>query len=283
MAELAVLHASPVFWGRGVPRGDGRLVVVVPGLFGNDLYLRPLRDWLRRMGYRPARSSLSINAGCPNRLLATVEQGVQRHLDASPGPVALIGHSRGGMLCWAFASRLGARVSHLALVGSPAPAVVTMFRQQGTFSPAGVAHAGVAAAGQQAMRLFDPDCTVPACGCEYVQDILRPLAPSTKVLSIASRDDPIVPAPGERGQQRRERRRRRQPQRPGAQQGGVRAPRPVPRRVTPPEYGMPPEYRMRARPACRTRVGGGHRPDRSTSPATSSGWRMTCHSDTPNA
>ena len=69
-----------------------------------------------------------------------------------------------------------------------------MFRQQGTFSPAGVSHSAVAAAGQQAMRLFDPDCTVPACGCEYVQDIVRPLAPSTKVLSIASRDDPIVPA-----------------------------------------------------------------------------------------
>jgi triacylglycerol lipase len=193
-AELAALHASPVFWGRGVPRGDGRLVIVVPGLFGNDVYLRPLRDWLRRMGYRPARSSLTINAGCPNRLLSTIEQGVRRQLDASSSPVALIGHSRGGMLCWAFASRLGSRVSHLALVGSPAPAVVAMFRQRREFSPAGVAHAGVAAAGQRAMRLFDPDCTVPACGCAYVQDIIRPLSPSTKVLSITSRDDPIVPA-----------------------------------------------------------------------------------------
>lgn len=194
VAELAALHASPVFWGRGVPRGDGRLVVVVPGLFGNDLYLRPLRDWLRRVGYRPARSSLTINAGCPNRLLSTIEQGVQRQLDASAEPVALIGHSRGGMLCWAFASRLGPRVSHLALVGSPAPAVVAMFREGRGFSPAGVAHAGVASAGQRAMRWFDPDCNVPACGCEYVQDVVRPLATSTRVLSISSRDDPIVPA-----------------------------------------------------------------------------------------
>ena len=191
-AELAALHASPVFWGRGVPRGDGRLVVVVPGLFGNDMYLRPLRDWLRRMGYRPARSSLTINAGCPDRLLNTVIGGIQRQLDATTGPVALVGHSRGGMLCWALASRLGERVSHLALVGSPAPAVVAMFRESGAFSPVGVAHAGVAAAGQRAMRLFDPDCTVPACGCPYVQDIRRPLAASTKVLSITSRDDPIV-------------------------------------------------------------------------------------------
>jgi pimeloyl-ACP methyl ester carboxylesterase len=193
-AELAALHTSPVFWGRNVPRGDGRLVVVVPGLFGNDLYLRPLRDWLRRMGYRPARSSLTINAGCPERLLNTIEHGVQRQLEASTGPVALIGHSRGGMLCWAFASRLGSRVSHLALVGSPAPAVVEMFRREQGFSPAGVAHSAVASAGQRAMKLFDPDCTVPECGCPYVQDIRRPLSPSTKVLSISSRDDPIVAA-----------------------------------------------------------------------------------------
>ena len=192
-AELAALHASSVFWGRGVPRGDGRLVVVVPGLFGNDLYLRPLRDWLRRMGYRPARSSLTINAGCPDRLLTTVLTGIKRQLDASSGPVALIGHSRGGMLCWALASRLGDRVSHLALVGSPAPAVVAMFQANAAFSPAGVAHSGVAAAGQRAMKLFDPDCTVPECGCAYVHDIRRPLARSTKVLSITSRDDPIVP------------------------------------------------------------------------------------------
>src|SRR4051794_5918608 len=147
LAELAALHAAPVFWGRGVARGNGRLVVVVPGLFGNDLYLRPLRDWLRRMGYRPARSSLTINAGCPNRLRTTIEQSVQRQLDESTAPVALIGHSRGGMLCWALASRLGERVSHLALIGSPAPAVVAMFRQSRTYAPSSVANAAVAAAG----------------------------------------------------------------------------------------------------------------------------------------
>ncbi|HRE01116.1 MAG TPA: alpha/beta fold hydrolase, partial [Ilumatobacteraceae bacterium] len=170
-SELAALHASGVFWGRGVPRGDGRLVVVVPGLFGNDLYLRPLRDWLRRMGYRPARSSLSINAGCPNRLMDTVMSAIRRQLDESARPVALVGHSRGGMLCWAMAGALGERVSHLALLGSPAPAVVTMFRNQRDFSPASMANSTVAAAGQRAMQLFDPDCTVPACGCGYVDHI----------------------------------------------------------------------------------------------------------------
>ena len=34
VAELAQLHTAPIFYGRGAPRGDHRLVVVVPGLFG---------------------------------------------------------------------------------------------------------------------------------------------------------------------------------------------------------------------------------------------------------
>src|SRR5262245_5869745 len=125
VAELAALHRSPVFYARNVPRGDGRRVLVVPGLFGNDLYLQPLRGWLTRIGYRPIRSSLTINAGCPDRLRAQIERSLQRRL-TEPGPIALIGHSRGGMLCWALASRLQARASHLLLVGSPAPAVVAM-------------------------------------------------------------------------------------------------------------------------------------------------------------
>lgn len=198
-AELAALHASGVFWGRGVRRGDGRTVVVVPGLFGNDIYLRPLRDWLRRIGYRPQRSALTINAGCPKRLVNTIDAAVDRHLATTTGPIALVGHSRGGMLCWAYASRLGPRVSHLALLGSPAPAVAALFHHwqtfapNATFAPMGGTNNAVAAAGQRALQLLDPDCNVPACRCEYVDDVLRPLSPSTKVLSIASRDDPIVP------------------------------------------------------------------------------------------
>src|SRR5262249_40380798 len=62
VTELAQLHSAPIFYGRGAPRGDGRVVLVVPGLFGNDVYLGPLRGWLRRIGYTPVRSSLVVNA-----------------------------------------------------------------------------------------------------------------------------------------------------------------------------------------------------------------------------
>lgn len=191
LAELAALHRDPVFYGRGVPRGDGRLVLVVPGLFGGDMYLQPLRRWLARIGYTPMRSALVMNVGCPDRLRGQVERSLQREMAQRPGPISLIGHSRGGMLCWAIASRLQARASHLALLGSPAPAVVTMMAA-GPGAPNTFAAPGVADAGARALRLMDPDCTVPACGCPYTDDLRRALHPSTRVASIFSREDRIV-------------------------------------------------------------------------------------------
>lgn len=193
LGELAALHRDPVFYGRGVPRGDGRVVVVIPGLFGNDSYLQPLRGWLVRMGYSPARSGLSMNAGCPDRLRTQVESSLARLLERRPGPVCLIGHSRGGLLAWAIATRLQQRVSHLALLGSPAPAVVALMAQGDALTPGAVARSSVAAAGARAVRLLDPDCAVPNCGCPYTDDLRRPLDPATRVMSVYSRDDLIVP------------------------------------------------------------------------------------------
>jgi triacylglycerol lipase len=193
LAELAALRLDPVYYGAGIPRGDGRLVLVLPGLFGNDLYLQPLHDWLRRMGYRPLRSTIALNAGCPNRLREQVERELRARMARWPGPVALIGHSRGGILGWALASRLQEEASHLALLGSPAGAVVEMLRRDALPDPAALpANSFVVEAGRRAMRLLDPDCDFPACGCAYTDDLRRPLAATTRLLSVRSRDDAIV-------------------------------------------------------------------------------------------
>lgn len=192
LGELAALQLDPCYAGIGLPRGDGRVVLVLPGLFGNDFYLQPLHHWLRRLGYAPARSTLTINAGCPERLRTQVESGLQHHRRRRPGPVALIGHSRGGMLAWAIASRLQEAASHLVLLGSPAPAVVAMMRSAGGVSYAAAATGPVAAAGRRSLQLFDPDCNVPECGCPYTDDLRRDLSPGTRVLAVYSKDDPIV-------------------------------------------------------------------------------------------
>jgi pimeloyl-ACP methyl ester carboxylesterase len=188
--ELGELMAAPIFW--APPRvGDGRPVVVLPGLFGNDLYLGPLRSWLERAGFRAVRSALWVNAGCPERLTRRVEGHLSRRMSSPGGQVAIIGHSRGGLLARAIAVRLGAQASHLVLLGSPVGGVTRWAEARGYAT--GTA-GRVRQASDEARRVLDPDCNAPDCGCPFPVDFMQPLHPGTKVTSIYSPGDPIVPA-----------------------------------------------------------------------------------------
>lgn len=187
--ELTQLFATPVYYGSGVTRGDGRPVLVLPGLFGNDFYLLPMHSWLSRVGYRPVGSSLALNVGCPERLRQRVDEELQRATKGQAGPVALVGHSRGGILARAMAAQLGDRCSHLILLGSPVGGLEN-FAAAMKAPPA----PRVARASNRWRRLLDPDCDVPLCGCPFPADFQRPLSSKTQVTSIYSRDDGIVPA-----------------------------------------------------------------------------------------
>jgi pimeloyl-ACP methyl ester carboxylesterase len=199
-AEFADLRRDPVYRGAGVARGDGRLVLVLPGLFGNDAYLNPLRGWLRRIGYRPAMSMIAINAGCPERLSRQVEQAFARRLRGYSGTVAIIGHSRGGMLGKALATRLGERCACFIALGSPVGSVMRagpdglaqLAAGASSTAAQSVAAPAVVEAGRAAMRWFDPDCNSPLCGCSYVRDLLAPLPSTTRTFAIYSSEDPIV-------------------------------------------------------------------------------------------
>ena len=192
--EFMQLVADPLFYGIGAPRGDGRLALVLPGLFANDWYLWPLRAWLGRVGFRPVRSALRVNAGCPERLCGVIEEELARRRRTAPGPVVLIGHSRGGMLARAIAARLQEDASHLVLLGSPV-GLLSRTREWSVSSvAASPATSRVAEQSIRARQRLDPDCNVPVCGCPFPTDFARPLSAHTKVASIYSRNDPIVPA-----------------------------------------------------------------------------------------
>jgi triacylglycerol lipase len=201
LREYWDLRRDPVFRGRGIPRGDGRPVLVLPGLFSNDIYLTPLRDWLRRIGYRPVASSLVLNAGCGERLSARVERALGQALRRDARRVAVIGHSRGGLIGKVIATRLGDRCTHFVALGSPvgavfragAAALAVLGRNRGDASRESIAAHPVAAASRAVTRWLDPDCDPPACGCSYVRDLLAPLSAETKVCAIYSPDDPVVP------------------------------------------------------------------------------------------
>src|SRR4051795_639848 len=65
MLELSRLLVDPVFAAAaGVPRGDGRPVVLLPGFLAGDQTLAVLGGWLRRLGYAPRVCGFVANVGC---------------------------------------------------------------------------------------------------------------------------------------------------------------------------------------------------------------------------
>lgn len=117
--ELSLLLADPVYWGVGVPRSDGRPVLVLPGLFAGDAYLQPLRDWLGRAGYSPVRSGIERNPGWSSELLDELVERARVEYQRKRQRVTIIGHSMGGLQGRAIAARLPQIVRHIIALGSP--------------------------------------------------------------------------------------------------------------------------------------------------------------------
>lgn len=185
--------------GHGLTRGNGEPVLLLPGLFGNDLYLHSARDWLRRIGYVPVLSSLSWNAGCPQRLLDQVASAFARKVSEQTEDITIIGHSRGGLLAKGLVARLGPRVARLITVGSPLGGMLRAGREAfsqytATAQPdQSMARRSVVQAGRSITRMLDPDCDPPGCGCDYIDALLAPLPDGLTVTSIYSKTDTIVP------------------------------------------------------------------------------------------
>lgn len=117
--ELACLLTSTIYLGIGVPRGDGRAVLVLPGFLGNDEYLRPLRGWLQRIGYDARASGIVFNVGTPSALIAQMLRRAEYVAGSSGGRLTIIGHSLGGIFARAVAVMRPDLISHAITLGSP--------------------------------------------------------------------------------------------------------------------------------------------------------------------
>jgi hypothetical protein len=110
--EMVFLRVSPVFWGYGIPHGDGSGVVLVPGFLGSDFYLTQLRSWLRRIGYDPRYSGIGMNAECPNLLIRLrLNNAIQEAYKSTQRKIHLS--------ATAWAARSPARLHHKCPIGSP--------------------------------------------------------------------------------------------------------------------------------------------------------------------
>jgi triacylglycerol lipase len=124
--EFGMLLADPIYWGVGVPRGDGRPVLVLPGLFAGDSYLQPLREWLGRNGYSPVKSGIDSNPGWSSELIDALAEIASAEHRRDRRRVTIIGHSMGGLQGRSVAALLPHVVRHVIALGSP----LAMAREQ---------------------------------------------------------------------------------------------------------------------------------------------------------
>jgi triacylglycerol lipase len=186
-AEILFLHATPVYYGFGVPRGDDSAVVIIPGFLGTDLYLMELHGWLERIGYRPYFSGIGINAECPNLLVQRrLNQTIEKALTETERRIHLIGHSLGGVIARSVAGQRPRDVASVITLASP-------FR--GTVTNRTVLHAaeGIRQRIQQEHgQGVLPDCYTGRCTCNFIDSLKRKVPDSMVETAIYTRDDGIV-------------------------------------------------------------------------------------------
>ena len=119
LRELSALLRDPVFRGRGVPHGDRRPVLLVPGFLAGDWTLRVMHSWLVRIGYRSYLSGILLNVHHSERLLAQLRRKVIEIQKETGSRVSLVGHSRGGLLAKVLSQRRPQIVEQVIALGSP--------------------------------------------------------------------------------------------------------------------------------------------------------------------
>jgi pimeloyl-ACP methyl ester carboxylesterase len=186
-AELARLLVDPVYQGRGVPRGDGRPVVLVPGFLAGDASLAVMAEWLERLGYRAHGSGMVCNVDCSNRALQRLEARVERVVERAGRPAAIIGHSRGGHFAKALASRRPDLVCSVVSMGAglDTPFDISVPTQQAVRLVRAV-HA------RTSDRHERHGCMTIECRCDFARDYAADFPGDVPLTSIYSRGDGVV-------------------------------------------------------------------------------------------
>jgi pimeloyl-ACP methyl ester carboxylesterase len=187
MFEAARLLVDPVAYGRGIPRGDGRPVVVVPGFLASDDSLLLLRRWLRFAGYQPYTAGFLFNVDCSDRAVERVERLAEAINATSGRRVAIVGHSRGGHLARAMGARRPDLVSHAVSMGADLQGLF------GISSPTRAAVGLVRRGLHVTRRSRDPDCIRARCSCAFIRDYTAEFpVDRVRLTSIYTKGDGVV-------------------------------------------------------------------------------------------
>ncbi len=185
-AEVLLLHASPVYYGFGVPDGDESAAILIPGFLCPDAYLIPLGSWLERIGYVAVQSGIGFNADCPNALIEEkLNEVVDDALKTTAKKVHLIGHSLGGVIARGLAAQRPQDVASVITLGAPFRGIV--------------AHRSILHAAEKVRsRIVEerkgvlPDCYTGRCTCDFVRSIKRCMPDGVLETAIYTEADGVV-------------------------------------------------------------------------------------------
>src|SRR4051795_13630305 len=103
--EWAELRRSDVLRGAGVPAGEGRPVLLIPGFLAGDGSLATMTEWLRANEYRTRRAGIRANVSCSEVACKRLETRLETFAEREGQPVTIVGQSRGGIFARALATR----------------------------------------------------------------------------------------------------------------------------------------------------------------------------------
>jgi triacylglycerol lipase len=185
--EFAFLHVSPIYWGYGIPHGDGSAVVLVPGFLGTDLYLTQFAVWLRRIGYQAFYSGIPLNADCPNLLIRRhLFDAIEKASAFTQGKIHLVGHSLGGSLVRAAAAQVPERVASVITLAAPIRGI-------------GARVSVMNAADMVRKQILErhgpgvlPNCYTSRCTCEFFESLRSAFPKSVRQTAIYTKQDGIL-------------------------------------------------------------------------------------------
>jgi triacylglycerol lipase len=185
--EAAALHRSPVFRGLGLPPGERRPVLLVPGFMAGDASLGTMANWLRRAGYCTHRTGIRANLDCSEEACRRLEARLEQMAESHGERVVIIGQSRGGVFARALATRRPELVSGIVTLGSPIRSMLAVHPlvlvQVGLVSALGSAHVP---------GMFRVSCLRGKCCQDFRAAIQAPVRDDVGYVAVYSRSDGIV-------------------------------------------------------------------------------------------